>query len=87
MGYVDDPLPNIVYIAFWIPACVGWLYYASTSTIWWFPDFFFFCIHQVEKTRENFNNGGLYGHAEWVKTIGLTGRNFDSHLGIKVMAL
>ena len=29
-GYVDDPLPNIVYMAIWMPACVVWLYYASS---------------------------------------------------------
>ena len=33
-GYVDDPLPNIVYIAIWMPACIIWLYYASCSTVW-----------------------------------------------------
>ena len=21
-GYIDDPLPNIVYIAIWMPACI-----------------------------------------------------------------
>ena len=25
-GYVDDPLPNIVHIAIWVPACIVWLY-------------------------------------------------------------
>ena len=25
-GYVDDPLPNIVYIAIWMPACMHALY-------------------------------------------------------------
>ena len=29
----------------------------------------------------------LHGHAEWVKTIGLTGRNFDSYLIIKLVAI
>ena len=28
-GYVDDPLPNIVYMAIWMPACIVWLYYAT----------------------------------------------------------
>ena len=28
-GYVDDPIPNIVPIAVWVPACIVWLYYAS----------------------------------------------------------
>ena len=23
-GYVDDPLPNIVYMAIWMPACIVW---------------------------------------------------------------
>ena len=40
-GYVDDPLPNIVYMAIWMPACIVWLYYASSSTVWWFSDHFF----------------------------------------------
>ena len=31
-GYVDDPLPNIVYR---MPACIIWLYYASGSTVWY----------------------------------------------------
>ena len=26
-GYVDDPLPNIVYMATRMPACIVWLYY------------------------------------------------------------
>ena len=43
-GYVDDSLPNIVYIAIWMPACIVWLYYASSSTVWWFSDHFFFCL-------------------------------------------
>ena len=37
-GYVDDPLPNIACMAIWMPA---WLYYASSSTMWWFSDHFF----------------------------------------------
>ena len=37
-GYVDDPLPNNLYIAIWMPACIVWLYYASRSTMWWFQD-------------------------------------------------
>ena len=40
-GYVDDPLPNIVYMAIRMPACIVWLYYASSSTVWWFLDHFF----------------------------------------------
>ena len=40
-GYVDDPLPNIVYMAIWMPACIVWLYYASSSTVRWFSDHFF----------------------------------------------
>ena len=44
-GYVDDPLPNIVYMAIWVPAYIVWLCYASSSTVWWFPDnFFYFCL-------------------------------------------
>ena len=43
-GYVDDPLPNIVYISLRMPACIVWLYYASSSTVWWFSDHFFFCL-------------------------------------------
>ena len=30
-GYVDDPLPNIVYLAIWMPACIVWLYYQGRS--------------------------------------------------------
>ena len=38
-GYVDDPLPkHCVYIAIWMPP---WLYYACSSTVWWFSDHFF----------------------------------------------
>ena len=40
-AYVDDPLPNIVHIAVWVSACILWLYYASSSTVWWFSDHFF----------------------------------------------
>ena len=39
-GYVDDPLPNIVHMAILIPACIVWLYYACSSTMWWFSDLF-----------------------------------------------
>ena len=42
--YVDDPLPNIVYMAIRMPACIVWLYYASSSTVWWFLDHFFSCL-------------------------------------------
>ena len=27
VAYIDDPLPNIVYIAVWMPACIVWFYY------------------------------------------------------------
>ena len=42
-AYVDDPLPKIVHIAVWVPACIVWLYsnYASSSTVWCFSDHFF----------------------------------------------
>ena len=40
-GYVDDPLPNTVYMAIWMPACIVWLYYASGLTVRWFSDHFF----------------------------------------------
>ena len=40
-GYVDDPLPNIVHMAILMPACIVWLYYASSSTVWFFSDHFF----------------------------------------------
>ena len=43
-GYVDDPLPNIVYMGIWMPACIVWLYYASSSIMWWFSDHLFFCL-------------------------------------------
>ena len=39
-GYVDDPLPNIVYKAIWMPTCIVWLYYASSSIVWWFSNHF-----------------------------------------------
>jgi hypothetical protein len=32
VAYVDDPLPNIVHIAIWMPAYIVWLYYASLYT-------------------------------------------------------
>ena len=52
-GYVDDPLPNIVYMAIWILACIVGLYYASSSTVWWFLDNFFSCLvcGPLEKKR------------------------------------
>ena len=28
-------------IAVWVPACIVWLYYASSLTVWWFSDHFF----------------------------------------------
>ena len=31
VGYVDDPLPNIIYIA---PACIVWLYYEFPCILW-----------------------------------------------------
>ena len=40
-GCVDDPSPNIVYKAILMPACIVWLYYVSSSTVWWFSDHFF----------------------------------------------
>ena len=40
-GYVDDPLPNIVYMAILMPACIVWLFHAFSSTVWWFSDHFF----------------------------------------------
>ena len=30
-----------IYTAVWVPACIVWLYYASSSTVWWFSDHFF----------------------------------------------
>ena len=36
-GYVDDPLPNTVNNAVWMSV---WLYYVSSSTVWWFLDHF-----------------------------------------------
>ena len=39
-GYVDDPLPNII-LCIWLLACIVWLYYTSSSTVWWFLDHFF----------------------------------------------
>ena len=27
-----------------LPACIVWLYYVSSSKMWWFPDNFFFCL-------------------------------------------
>ena len=36
------PLPDLIKR---LPACIVWLYYASSSIIWWFPDnFFFSCL-------------------------------------------
>ena len=32
---------NIVHIAVWVPACIVWLNYASSSTVWWFLNHFF----------------------------------------------
>ena len=43
-GYVDDPLPDIVHIAVWVPACIVWLYYAPSLTVWWFSNHFFSCL-------------------------------------------
>ncbi len=43
-AYFDDPLPNIVYIAVWMPACIVWFYYAPSSTVWLFPDHFFYLV-------------------------------------------
>ena len=49
-GYVDDPLPNIIYCMYvcmyvcmgiWMPASIVWLYYASSLIIWWFSDYIF----------------------------------------------
>ena len=42
-GYVDDPLPNIVYniMAILMPAYIVWLFHASSLTVWWFSDHFF----------------------------------------------
>ena len=63
-GYVDDPLPNIVYIAIWMPACIVWLY-ASGSIVWWFSDHFFllsvwsscYTLSRIEKKKKiNINN-------------------------------
>ena len=42
-GYVDDPVPNIAYMGIWMPTCIVWLYYASSSIIW-FSDHLFFCL-------------------------------------------
>ena len=30
-GYVDDPLPNVAYLAIGMPACIVWLYYSTTT--------------------------------------------------------
>ena len=35
-GDVDDPLPKVVNIAVWVPACIVWLYYAPSSAVWGF---------------------------------------------------
>ena len=36
--YVNDPLPNKLYIAAWMPTCIVWLYYAHTYTLQQFMD-------------------------------------------------
>jgi hypothetical protein len=51
-AYLDDPLPNIVYIAIWMPACIVWFYYASS---WWFPDHFFYLVcGPLEKGKKKY---------------------------------
>ena len=53
-GYVDDPLPNIVHTAVWVPACIIWLYYASSSTVWSFRTIFFCLVcGPLEKKKAN----------------------------------
>ena len=44
VGYVDDFLLNIVYIALRMPACIVWLYYASSLIMWRILDNPFFCL-------------------------------------------
>ena len=54
VGYVDDPLSNIAYIALWMPACIVWVYYELSCIAWLscaihqyymvFLDNFFFCL-------------------------------------------
>ena len=55
-----------------LPAFIVWLYYASSSTMWWFLDNFFFCLvcDLLEKPK-NFNNvvhGGTWGHNFYIGT-------------------
>ena len=54
-GYVDNPLPNIVYIALWMPACIVWLYYyvmyLNFEAV--FGHFFFsaLCVGSLDKKK------------------------------------
>jgi hypothetical protein len=41
-----DFLPYM-YIAIWMPACIVCLYYASSLTMWWFPDHFFCLVCEL----------------------------------------
>ena len=41
-GYVFDPLPNIVHIATWMPACTGWM--CPAPLCGGFGPFFFFLL-------------------------------------------
>ena len=59
-GYIDDPLPNIVNNAIWMPACIVWLYYASSLTMWWFLDLFFLLsvwspFYTLSRKKKDFN--------------------------------
>ena len=40
-GTLTTLFPNIVHTAVWVPACIVWLYYASSSTVWLFSAHFF----------------------------------------------
>ena len=43
--YADDLYQICSKLEYRLPGCIVWLYYASSSIIWWFPDnFFFSCL-------------------------------------------
>ena len=40
----DDHYPLWSKLMYRLPACIVWLYYASSLTMWWFSDNFFFLL-------------------------------------------
>ena len=69
----DDLYQLWTKLKFRLPACIVWLYYASSSTMWWFLDFFSAqCVHFLLHTK--YKKIGGFG-STWERTFYMSTHN------------